>query len=45
MVLKPQYGGQLESNPFTGTQTYTNFNGASENFQEPALIFKKFLRK
>jgi alpha-amylase len=35
-------GGQLENNPYTGTQTYTNFTGvAPENFLEQVLTFIK----
>jgi alpha-amylase len=42
IVLNHNSGGQLENNPYTGTQTYTDFTGvASGKFQEQAPIFIK----
>jgi alpha-amylase len=41
MVLNHNSGGQLESNPFTGTQTYTNFTVASGKFPRTSADFIK----
>ena len=42
IVLNHNSGGQLESNPFTGTQTYTNFTGiASGKFPRTSADFYK----
>nr|WP_314840113.1 alpha-amylase [uncultured Flavobacterium sp.] len=42
MVLNHNSGGQLENNPFTGTQTYTNFTGvASGKFKRTSADFFK----
>jgi alpha-amylase len=41
IVLNHNSGGQLENNPYTGTQTYTDFTGvASGKFQEQAIFIK-----
>ncbi|MBK6264305.1 alpha-amylase [Marivirga sp. S37H4] len=39
IVLNHNSGGDLESNPFTGTQTYTDFNPASGKFYRSASDF------
>jgi alpha-amylase len=42
MVLNHNSGGQLENNPFTGTQTYTNFTAvASGKFPRTSADFYK----
>jgi alpha-amylase len=41
MVLNHNSGGQLERNPFTGTQTYTNLVVLLENFQRTSADFIK----
>ncbi|WP_264565253.1 alpha-amylase [Flavobacterium sp. N3904] len=42
IVINHNSGGQLENNPFTGTQTYTNFTGvASGKFKRTSADFYK----
>ncbi|MFV8326713.1 alpha-amylase [Flavobacterium sp. ZS1P14] len=42
IVINHNSGGQLENNPFTGTQTYTNFTGvASGKFPRTSADFYK----